>query len=255
MQLPVIDPTQPFQSEFQPVINDLITFLKGGLGSNLHSVYIYGSVARKQAVVGRSNLDVVVVTHRSFSEQRTTLLNTIKWRFQKSFPQVTQVAIKTTLVSEVVDFDNIFTWGFMLKHLAVCVHGEDLSDCYGDFETSWEIAKHWNMDTENWLAVYRNKIARATTPEQQVAAQVIVAKKLLRASYSLVMYRDKYWFDDPVECGQQFLKYHPDKEVEIQRLGILLSGRSIPKRSVIGILDGFGDWLVKQYQKTEFRIG
>ncbi|MCG9691024.1 nucleotidyltransferase domain-containing protein [Vibrio sp. Isolate22] len=255
MQLPVIDPTQPFQPEFQPVVNDLITFLKGGLGSNLHSVYIYGSVARKQAVAGRSNLDVVVVTHRPFPEQRTTLLNTIKWRFQKSFPQVTQVAIKTTLVSDVVDFDNIFTWGFMLKHLSVCVYGEDLSDCYGDFETSWEIAKHWNMDVENWLAVYRNKIARAATPEQQVAAQVIIAKKLLRASYSLVMYRDKSWFDNPVECGQQFLKYHPDREVEIQRLGILLSGRPIPKRSVIGILDGFGEWLVKQYQKTEFRIG
>ncbi|MEZ9560431.1 nucleotidyltransferase domain-containing protein, partial [Vibrio splendidus] len=25
MQLPVIDPTQPFQPEFQPVVNDLIT--------------------------------------------------------------------------------------------------------------------------------------------------------------------------------------------------------------------------------------
>ncbi|MDK9759110.1 nucleotidyltransferase domain-containing protein [Vibrio sp. D173a] len=255
MQLPVIDPKVPFQPEFQPVVNDLITFLKSGLGSNLHSVYIYGSVARKTAKPGQSNLDVVVVTHRSFADQRTTLLNTIKWRFQKSFPQVTQVSIKTALVSEIVDFENIFTWGFMLKHLAVCVHGEDLSDCYGDFETSWEIAKHWNMDVENWLAVYRNKIARAATPEEQIAAQVIITKKLLRASYSLIMYRDKYWYDDPLECGQQFLKYHPDREVEIQRLGILLAGKPVPNRSVIGILDGFGEWLVKQYEKTEFSIG
>ncbi|KAB0303952.1 nucleotidyltransferase domain-containing protein [Vibrio fortis] len=255
MQLPVIDPKVPFQPEFQPVVNDLITFLKSGLGSNLHSVYIYGSVARKTAKPGHSNLDVVVVTHRSFADQRTTLLNTIKWRFQKSFPQVTQVSIKTALVSEIVDFENIFTWGFMLKHLAVCVYGEDLSDCYGDFETSWEIAKHWNMDVENWLAVYRNKIARAATPEEQIAAQVIITKKLLRASYSLIMYRDKYWYDDPRECGQQFLKYHPDREIEIQRLGILLAGKPVPKRSVIGILDGFGEWLVKQYEKTEFRIG
>jgi hypothetical protein len=69
------------------------------------------------------------------------------------------------------------------------------------------------------------------------------------------MYRDKNWFDDPTVCGQQFLRYHPEKQVEIERLGILLSGRSIAKRSVIGILDGFGDWLVKQYKKTEFRIG
>ncbi|MGF1756349.1 nucleotidyltransferase domain-containing protein, partial [Vibrio makurazakiensis] len=200
-------------------------------------------------------LDVVVITHRSFSENRTTLLNTIKWRFQKSFPQVTQVSIKTALVSDIMDFGNIFTWGFMLKHLAVCVHGEDLSDCYGDFETNWEIAKHWNMDVEDWLAVYRNKVARSANPQEQVAAQIAIAKKLLRASYSLIMYRDKRWFDNPLECGQQFLRYHPEKKVEIERLGILLSGRLIQKRSVIGIVDGFGEWLTKQYQKTEFRIG
>jgi hypothetical protein len=69
------------------------------------------------------------------------------------------------------------------------------------------------------------------------------------------MYRDKRWFDDPVECGQVFLTYHPEMQLEIERLGILLAGRAIPKRSVIGLLDSFGNWLVKQYQKTEFRIG
>ena len=69
------------------------------------------------------------------------------------------------------------------------------------------------------------------------------------------MYKDKQWFDDPVECGQAFLKHYPEKEVEIHRLGILLSGHVIAKRSVIGILDGFGEWLVVQYKKTEFRIG
>jgi hypothetical protein len=69
------------------------------------------------------------------------------------------------------------------------------------------------------------------------------------------MHKDKQWFDDPLECGHAFLRYHPEKQVEIERLGILLSGRPIPKRSVVGILDGYGDWISKQYKKTEFKIG
>ncbi len=105
----------------------------------------------------------------------------------------------------------------MLKHLAVCVHGEDLSDCYGDFETSWEIAKHWNMDAGFWLAVYRNKIAETATPEQQVAAQVMLAK-LLRTGFSLIMYRDKNWFDAPI-VRSTVLKISSGKEVEIQGWG------------------------------------
>ena len=143
----------------------------------------------------------------------------------------------------------------MLKHCCVCVYGDDLADCFGDYVPSWEIAKHWNMDVEDWLSVYRTKIVQAQSIEELVSAQVTIAKKLLRASYSLVMYRDKRWFDDPLECGEQFLRYHPEKQLEIERLGMLLSGRAIPKRSVVGLLDGFGDWLVTQYQKTEFRIG
>jgi hypothetical protein len=255
MYLSVIDPKQPFQAEYQAAIDDLIKFLRAGLGDNLHSLYLYGSVARKTARYGRSNLDVVLVTHRDFSEQRATLLNTIKWRFQKSFPHITEVSIKTALVSEVATLESIFTWGFMLRHCSVCLLGDDLAECFGDFEPSWEIAKHWNMDIEDWVFFYRDKIAKTSLESEQSKAQVAIAKKLLRASYSLIMYRDKNWFDDPIECGRQFLRYHPEKKIDIERLGILLSGRVIAKRSVIGILDSYGQWLAKQYQKTEFRIG
>ncbi|MCY9875826.1 nucleotidyltransferase domain-containing protein [Vibrio natriegens] len=255
MSLPVIDSKQPFQTEFEPLIREVLMCLTSGLGQNLHSVYVYGSVARKTAVAGKSNLDLVVVTKAAFESTRATLLNTIKWRAQQGYPQVNGVSVRTALVSDVANLDSIFTWGFMLKHCCVCIYGDDLADCFGDYVPSWEIAKHWNMDVEEWISVYRAKIAQAKSIEEQTQAQTVIAKKLLRASYSLIMYRDKRWFDDPVECGQVFLTYHPEMQLEIERLGILLAGRVIPKRSVIGLLDSFGNWLVKQYQKTEFRIG
>ncbi len=255
MSLPVINPKQPFQTEFEPLIRETLMCFKSGLGQNLHSVYVYGSVARKTAVPGKSNLDLVIVTKTPFETNRATLLNTIKWRAQQGYPQVNGVSIRTALVRDVANLDSIFTWGFMLKHCCVCIYGDDLANCFGDYVPSWEIAKHWNMDIEEWISIYRTKIAQAKNAEEQIHAQSVIAKKLLRASYSLIMYRDKRWFDDPIECGQVFLNYHPEMQLEIERLGILLSGRSIPKRSVIGLLDAFGDWLVKQYQKTEFRIG
>ncbi|OIQ24569.1 nucleotidyltransferase domain-containing protein [uncultured Vibrio sp.] len=255
MTLTVIDPKQPFQPEYQPAITDLIKFLRGGLGDNLHSVYLYGSVARKTAKPGVANLDVIVVTKRTFNDTKTTLLNTIKWRFQQSFSFITEVSIQTTLVSDVASLDSIFSWGFQLRHCSVCIYGDDLSECFGDYEPSWEIAKFWNMDVGDWVTDYRSRIARSNSVEEQIKSQRVIAKKLLRASHSLVMYRDKRWFDDPRECGEQFLKFYPDKHQDIERLNILLSGRVIAKRSVVGILDSFGNWLVEQYKKTEFRIG
>lgn len=253
--LPVINPATAFQEEYQRVIQELIPALESGLGSNLHSIYLYGSIARKCAVPNRSNMDLVVVTRRAPDARFQTLLNTIKWRYKKAFPFITDYSFQFPLVSDILAIESVITWGFMLKHCCVCVSGDDLSTRYGEFEPSWEIAKFWNLDVDEWLLSYRKKIAKASSKEEQIKHQRIIAKKLLRASYSLVMYKDKGWFDDPVACGDAFLLYHPDKKVEIERLNILLSGRFVPKRSTIGILDSFGGWLVKAYKKTEFKIG
>ncbi|MGL6026517.1 MAG: nucleotidyltransferase domain-containing protein [Vibrio sp.] len=255
MTLPVIDPQQPFQPEYQSAIADLVRFWRAGAGTALHSLYLYGSVARKTAQPNHSNLDVVVVTHGVFTQNRATLINTIRWRFQKSYPWITDVSIKLASVEEIATLDAIFSWGFMLRHCCVCVYGDDLAECFGHYEPSWEIAKHWNMDVGVKLADYRHSIAQATNPQLQIKAQQLMAKKLLRASYSLIMHRDRQWLEDPLACGTHFLRYYPDKQLEIERLGLLLKPRVIPKRSVIGLIDSFGPWLVSQYQKTEFRIG
>ncbi|WP_375750191.1 nucleotidyltransferase domain-containing protein [Vibrio sp. HN007] len=253
--LPVIDANEPFQAAYIPAIKALIQNIKGGMGSNLHSIYLFGSVARKNAEKGRSNMDVVIISHSAPDAKFGTLLNTIKWRFKRSYPFINGLSIQVATTKEVLTLESIFTWGFMLKHCCVCIHGDDLSTRFGEFEPSWEIAKYWNMDVDEWLSVYRKKIVQAQTPQEQSRAQVAIAKKLLRASYSLIMHKDKKWLESPLECGQQFLNYHQDKIKEVERLGILLSGRVIPKRSVIGLLDGYGDWLVKAYKKTEFKIG
>ncbi|MDG3088323.1 nucleotidyltransferase domain-containing protein [Vibrio hannami] len=253
--LPIIDANEPFQAAYIPAIKELIHGFKGGMGSNLHSIYLFGSVARKNAVKGRSNMDVVVLSHGEPDAKFNTLLNTVKWRFKRNYPFIYGLSIQVAPVKEVLTLESIFTWGFMLKHCCVCIYGDDLSTRFGEFEPSWEIAKYWNMDVDEWLSIYRKKIVQAQTPQEQSRAQVAIAKKLLRASYSLIMHKDKRWIEDPVDCGKQFLLYHPDKEKEVGRLGILLSGRVIPKRSVIGLLDSYGDWVVKAYKKTEFKIG
>ena len=253
--LPVIDPAIPFQDDYQRVIKELVHALESGLGNNLHSIYLYGSVARKSAIKHRSNMDLVVAIRHTPDARFQTLLSTIKWRFRKAFPFVTELSFQFPLVSEILQIENIITWGFMLKHCCVCVSGDDLSTRYGEFEPSWEIAKFWNMDVEQWVVSYRKKIAAATRKDEQVQNQIVIAKKLMRASYSLIMHKDKRWFDDPIQCGEVFLSYYPDKQKEIERLTILLSGRYIPKRSVVALLDEYGAWLINAYKKTEFRIG
>lgn len=108
MTLLMIDPSNLFQPEYQNAIADLVRFWRAGAGQALHSIYLYGSVARKTAKPNRSNLDVVVVTYGSFEENRATLINTIRWRFQKSYPWITDVSFKIAAVEEVATLEAIF---------------------------------------------------------------------------------------------------------------------------------------------------
>lgn len=248
-------PLLNFQPEYIDVVHDLLACLKASLKDNLHSVYIYGSVAQGRAKPGVSNLDVVVVTYRPFSDDKKSLFNSINWRIQKAFPFVRGIAIRTAIVEQVVSIDALFTWGFLLKQCCHNIYGDDLAECFGDYIPSWEISKQWNMDIAECSVALRHQIAQAMTEGEQLVAQREMAKKLLRAAYGLVLHKHKRWIDDPLECGAQFLAYFPERQQTIERLGILLGTRIIPKRSVVGLLDEFGPWMANEYKKTEFRIG
>ena len=253
--LPNIDKHSPFQKEFEPAIQDLIVHVHSAVPKSIHSIYLYGSVARREAISGRSNLNVTLITTVPLTNKEQTLINTIKIRFQSKYPQITGVTFTIGEVTEVLQLESIFSWGFWLRHCCVCILGDDLSTRFGDFEPSWEIAKNMNMDIQEWLQVYTKKISVSTSINVQVEQQKTIAKKLLRSCYSLVMHRDKGWYDHPVLCARKFLEYYPEKQTEIERVVMLLKGRKIPKRSTIALLEEFGGWVVSEFNKIERRIG
>ncbi|WP_122033124.1 nucleotidyltransferase domain-containing protein [Aliivibrio sp. EL58] len=253
--LPIIDKQSPFQKEFEIVIRDLIGHIRSAAPKSVHSVYLYGSVARREATAGRSNLDVTLLTTVPLTNKEQTLINTIKVRFQSKYPQITGVTFTIGETAEVLQLESIFSWGFWLRHCCVCIFGDDLSTRFGDFEPSWEIAKNMNMDIEEWLEVYIKKISASQTIDSQVEHQKTIAKKLLRSCYSLVMHKDKGWYDHPILCARKFLEYYPEKQTEIERVVMLLKGRKIPKRSAVALLQEFGGWVVGEFNKIERRIG
>ncbi|HEM8291357.1 TPA: nucleotidyltransferase domain-containing protein [Providencia stuartii] len=59
---------QPYQSEFQQVITESINCLSALLNKNLHSIYIYGSVAKGQATPYKSDLDLCVIVNQPVNQ-------------------------------------------------------------------------------------------------------------------------------------------------------------------------------------------
>ncbi|MGF1759782.1 nucleotidyltransferase domain-containing protein [Photobacterium sagamiensis] len=253
--LPVLDGKTPFQQEYVPVLLDAVKQLRAGFGASLHSIYLFGSIARREAVLGQSDLNLTLILHRPLTVSEQSLLNTIKWRISTYHTDVPSVEIKVGYLSEVLSLDAIFKWGFWIKHCCLCLYGEDLSTRFGCFEPSWDVAKAFNGDIKDELAVYRQKIMKTKVVSNYLEYCQHIAKKMLRSCFSLVMHREKRWAHTSEGCAEAFLKYYPDKSLEIERLFTLISGTQVPKRAALFLLDQFGGWIVAEFEKIDRKIG
>jgi hypothetical protein len=254
--LPEPDRRAPFQSEFIPVMIKAVKQLRGLLGKRLHSVYVSGDIVWRRAVVKESVLSLTVVCQHALTLDQSNALNTLLWRLKTSHSKViSDCHIDIVTVSHVRDLSQIFHWGFFFKHRAICLYGQDLSASFGLFEASWEVAKAMNPDISDKLARAKQKITAATTWNTQLNTAQSIADTLIRGAFGLVLHKEAYWSESLNECADAFIKHYPDKKMAIERLFILLERKPVKKRAVMTLLNDFGDWLIKEYARIDFKIG
>ncbi|WP_299015349.1 nucleotidyltransferase domain-containing protein [uncultured Photobacterium sp.] len=253
--LPVLDGEMPFQQEYLPALLDAVKLIKAGLGKALHSIYVHGSVARRQARPGKSDLNLTVIVQRPLNASEQSVLSTVRFRVASRHPAVTAVDFKIGAMEEVLSLESIFTWGFWLKHCCICLYGDDLSTRFGCFEASWDIAKSLNGDIKEELQIYRKKIMSTKVMQNYLEYCEHIARKMLWTCFSLVMHREQTLALSVEQGAEIFLKYYPDKELEIERLFILAAGNQVPKKASLFMIESFGGWIVSEFEKIERKIG
>ncbi|KHT63099.1 hypothetical protein RJ45_14010 [Photobacterium gaetbulicola] len=252
--LPALDCPAVFQPEFARIIDQLVFQLTRNITA-LHSVYVAGSVVRTQAVPGRSDLNVTLVVSEPLTVSEQAILSSIVSRVEQQWPQITALQLTVLTKIEVLDISTIFKWGFWLKHCCVCVCGDDLSSRFGCFEPSWEIGRAMNDDLVVQLDDYRRKIMATRVVPHYLSFCRDVAKKMIWSCYSLVFHRSDKLALSLEQAAERFLSFYPQHEVAIERLFLLVSGKQVPKKAVLFMIDDFGQWIVAEFGKIERKIG
>ncbi|NAW65581.1 hypothetical protein CAG72_10165 [Photobacterium halotolerans] len=78
---------------------------------------------------------------------------------------------------------------------------------------------------------------------------------MLWTAYTLVFHREKVLALSVREATDLFLKNYPDKAVDVERAYILMSRTQVPKKASLFLMQGFGQWLVDEWNKIERKIG
>ncbi|WP_265182477.1 nucleotidyltransferase domain-containing protein [Geomicrobium sp. JCM 19055] len=235
-------------SLYNTCIQDCVAQLKQAFPKQVHSVYVYGSVARGEAVKKKSDLDLLVLFREDVSEQEKRRLNVLGQSLSKTYvDDFREVGIAFTNYDYTMDPKNYDEQAF-LKELSICVEGNDLRSYFGPYRLTSEIAIRFNGDIN---AVYERAMKRLYHGDDEEFRQTTIAfaRKLIRTYYSMVMLRSQIWTTRLHEQAQVIVQSLLEKSSVIKTLLNWIDEPPTNPFVVLNLYEQEGNWLSEHFHR------
>jgi predicted nucleotidyltransferase len=204
--------------DVQPQFKELLADVCKTLSQSeplLDGIYLYGSVARGDAVQGVSDLDLTLVLQSPPASQDLQMLESKRRTLESRHTEVIKIDFDIGSRSEVLAADNRLTWGYWLKHHCRCLWGNDLTKRFERFKPSCDIAIAVNGDFESVLTRYADLIDQANTPTQSLRLQREASRKLIRSTQVLRSEQDLTWPQTLEEHVELFVQHYPRMRMQM----------------------------------------
>lgn len=201
-------PNVEVQPQFQDLLADVCMTLTRS-EPLLDGIYLYGSVARGDAVPGVSDLDLTLILHSPPASQDLEMLESKRRTLESRHTEVIKIDFDIGSRSEVLAADNRLSWGYWLKHHCRCLWGNDLTRRFDRFKPSRDIAIAINGDFESVLTRYADLIDQAATPTQSLRLQREASRKLIRSTQVLRSEQELMWPQTLEEHVELFVQHYP----------------------------------------------
>lgn len=237
--------------EYQRAIDESITELKKTLPNIIHSVYVYGSVAREDAIRGKSDIDLLVVFHRPLSHLEREALSELQKRLSAQYKYLARgvgIADANCTYEDIIAVENEYGWGAFLKIFCCCVDGADLTKRFGNFKISPELASGINGDVASAVDAAIKNLSNAKSGGEVANTAMKIACKLIRTCYMMVMTRAGIWTTDLNEQAQIFAHYFPDKASMAAALKNWIEKPPNNKSVVLKILHEDTKWIIENFE-------
>ncbi|MEU7842818.1 nucleotidyltransferase domain-containing protein [Micromonospora sp. NPDC049114] len=213
----------------------------------LHSAYLYGSIPRGTARPGISDLDLLLALHAEPTDADRRHAERIEQALDESFAQIDGAGIllfsTRTLLSELERHDL----GFFVACLCTPLLGDDLADQLPRYRPTPLLARETNGDLSLALAPWRRQAAEAETDDQRKVLSRLVARRVVRTGFTLVMPRWGGWTSDLTESAAAFGSYYPERAGQMRRAAFVGRAPSPDPAVLHELIDDLGPWLATEY--------
>lgn len=217
------------QAMFRPVIEEVMGLLKKQFGEVLHSVYVYGSIGRGTAVPGKSDLDLTVILREdvqmgSLREETQNLLG----RHAEIFKVDYDIGILDTVLSP----ENLYEWGFWIRHVCSCIEGCDLSDQFPNMKPDVRISRALNRELTAQLRKAHEKLEAGDMAQTEKRSLV---KRMIRGAYLQINVKDQS-FASTIKDSLSILRLYFPEDKLIEDLTIMADKIVLSDEELYGVL-------------------
>ncbi|WP_128433685.1 nucleotidyltransferase domain-containing protein [Streptomyces cyaneus] len=236
---------------FRPVVAGARERLLDVFGARMDSAYLYGSIPRGTARVGRSDLDLLVVLREEPAEADREAAQELDAGLDKEFPQIdgagTLLCSRARVLSDLETYDL----GWFLACLCTPLLGEDLAEYLPRYRPDSLLARETNGDLALLLPRWRRRIAEADdTDEARQPLVRFMSRRLVRTGFTLVMPRWNGWTSDLAEMAEAFGAYYPARAAQMRAAAVRGYEPVGDAQALRSYVDDLGPWLAEEYARV-----
>ncbi|AWT44600.1 MULTISPECIES: nucleotidyltransferase domain-containing protein [Streptomyces] len=239
---------------FRPVVAVARDRLTALFGARLDSAYLYGSIPRGTARVGRSDLDLLVALREEPADADRDAVRALGEAVDREFPQIDGVGTllysRARLLSEAERYDL----GWFVACLCTPLLGEDLAARLPRYRPDSRLARDTNGDLGRILPRWRERIAAAGDTEEARRPLVrFMSRHLVRTGFTLVMPRWNGWTSDLGEMAEVFGAYYPRRADQLRAAAVRGHEPVGDPEILRSYVDDLGPWLPAEYARVHGR--
>jgi predicted nucleotidyltransferase len=201
------------QKEYQSILKDVVSVFSAEFATALDSLYVYGSVAKGNAVIAQSDLDICVVFKHDIQSLDLKIAE-IKRSLIVYYPYIPKIDVDIGYLKEVLDEKNKKRWGAWLKFFCTNIYGRDLTYFFQEITIDREVIQAINQGYDEEIHTYFELLEIKDKPQAELLnLKKSLIKRMIRL-LSLTMRHIEEWplaLNDTID---QTVQVYPQQKID-----------------------------------------
>jgi uncharacterized protein len=238
------------QTKIAPDYNDLIEKViltyKSQLASNLHSIYIRGSIPRGLGILGVSDLDTICITKDRMKDTDLAWISKAEEELNNSFSCVNGIEMSFYPIEDFCDTQSFSIIPFMIKTHSICVLGEDVSSYLPSYKADKTLANHHIVHLKGQIEQAKKELQDNDDKEDVLDCCSWIMKIIVRAGLAFVLDHEKRYTRDLYPAYEIFAKHYPQYKPNMRQALEYAINPTSNWKQLVAFLDELEEWLVKE---------